>query len=97
MNHPSAVAATRHRRTMALATTATVAAIAAMPYLRGDPVSLSRYLLPRLAAAGIAVAAGTWLHAQRETVEVPTRPGHRAGESKPSPAPARPDPEGGSR
>ena len=52
------VAATGHRRTMALAGAATVAAIAAMPYFHGDPVSLSSYILPRLAAAGIATAAG---------------------------------------
>ncbi len=52
------VAATGRRTTMALAATATVAAITAMPYLHGDPVSLPGYLLPRLAAATIAAAAG---------------------------------------
>lgn len=50
------VAATRPRTTMVLA--AIAAAIAAMPYLHGDPVSLPGYLLPRLAAAAIATAVG---------------------------------------
>ena len=89
------VAATGPRTTMALAATATAAAIAAMPYLHGDPVSLPGYLLPRLAAAAIAAAAGTWLHARRETASPPARPGHRA--ASPSRARHRPGQAGGSR
>jgi hypothetical protein len=91
------VAATRHRTTMALAGTATAAVITAMPYLHGDPVSLPRYLLPRLAAAATAAAAGTWLHARRETARARPCPGHCAGDREPSPASARPGPPGGSR
>ena len=89
------VAATRRRRTMAIAATATAAAIAAMPYLHGDPVSLPFYLLPRLAAAGTAAAAGAWLRARRETARARPRPGRRADEGEPFPAPARPGPAGG--
>ncbi len=89
------VAATRPRTTMALAATAAAAAIAAMPYLHGDPVSLPGYLLPRLAAAAIATAAGTWLHARRETASPRARPGHRA--ASPSRARHRPGQAGGSR
>ena len=80
------VAATRHRRTTIVAAAATAVAITAMPYLHGDPVSLPRYLLPRLAAAAIAAAAGAWLHARREIIE--TRP--RGGGREPRPAPAKP-------
>lgn len=89
------VAATRHRTTMALAATATAAVITAMPYLHGDTVSLPGHLLPRLTAAAIAAAAGAWLHARRDTAGVPLRPGHRAGERKPRPAPASPRLPGG--
>lgn len=89
------VAATRHRTTMALAATATAAVITAMPYLHGDPVSLPAYLLPRLAAAAIAAAAGAWLHARRDTAGARLRPGHRAGEREPRQAPASPRPPGG--
>jgi hypothetical protein len=91
------VAATRHRTTLVLAATATAVVIAAIPYLHGDPVSLPGYLLPRLAAAVTAVAAGTWLHARREIARARPRPGRRTGEREPSPAPARPGPSGGSR
>ena len=90
------VAATRHRRIMALAGIATAAVITAMPYLHGDPVSLPFYLLPRLAAAGIAAAAGAWLHARQETTGARPCPGHRADEGEPFPAPARPGAAGGS-
>jgi hypothetical protein len=91
------VAATRRRTTMALAATTTAAAITAMPYLHGDPVSLPGYLLPRLAAAAIAAAAGAWLRARRETAGARLRPGHRGGEREPRPALARPGPPGGWR
>ncbi len=87
------VAATRHRTTLALA--ATAAAIAAMPYLHGDPASLPGYLLPRLAAAAIAAAAGAWLHARPDTAGARLRPGHRIGEREPRPAWASPRPPGG--
>jgi hypothetical protein len=89
------VAATRRRRTMALAVIATAAVITAMPCLHGDPISLSRYLLPRLAAAAIAAVAGVWLHARRGTAG-PRPPGRRADEGEPFQAPARPGPAGGS-
>ena len=61
------VAATGHRRSTVLAATATAAAIAGTPYIRGDSVSLLHYILPRLAAAAITAAAGTWLHTQQES------------------------------
>ncbi|HEY2125709.1 MAG TPA: hypothetical protein VGH77_00835 [Streptosporangiaceae bacterium] len=50
------VATIRDHRTVAIATTATAAALAATPYIHGDPVSFTGYSLPRLAAAGAAVA-----------------------------------------
>jgi hypothetical protein len=90
------VAAIRQRRTTAVAA-ATAAAIAAMPYLHGDPVSVPCYLLPRLAAAAIATAAGTWLHARRETGSPRARHGHRAGEREPRATCTGPDSLGGSR
>jgi hypothetical protein len=58
---------------------ASAAAIAAMPYLHGDPVSLSIYLVPRLAAAAIAAAAGTYLHERGKTTRLRARPGHPGG------------------
>ena len=60
------VATTHHRHTVALAATATAAAIAAMPYIHGDPVSFPEYILPRLAAAGAAIAAGLYLRARQD-------------------------------
>jgi hypothetical protein len=90
------VAVTRHRTTMALAATATAAVITAMPSLHGDPVSVPGYLLPRLAAAAVAAAAGAWLHARQETAGPRPRPGHPAGEPQPRSAPARPGQVGGS-
>ncbi len=92
-----AVAATRHRTTMAMATAATAAAITAMPYLHSDPVSLAGYILPRLAAAAIATAAGTWLYARRDTAAARAHPGHPADKGEPRPASPRPDPAGRSR
>jgi len=76
------VAATGNRRTAAVAAAAT-AAVAAMPYIHGDPVSLSGYILPRMAAAAIAAAAGTYLHARRKTARLQSRAGHPAGEPEP--------------
>jgi len=61
------IAATRGRRTAAVAAAATTTVIAAMPYLHGDPVSLPGYLVPRLTAAAIAAAAGTYLHERGKT------------------------------
>jgi hypothetical protein len=90
-----AVATTRDRRTVAVAAAATAAAIAAMPYLHGDPVSLTSYILPRLAAAAIAAAAGTYLHARRETARLPARPGHLADEPDPRGPRTGPDIAGG--
>jgi hypothetical protein len=90
------VAATRHCTTMALAATAAAAVITAMPYLHSDPVSVPGYLLPRLAAAAVAAAAGAWLHARREAAGPRPRPSHPASEPQPRPAPARPGRAGGS-
>jgi hypothetical protein len=59
------VATIRDHRTVAIATTATAAALAATPYIHGDPVSFTGYSLPRLAAAGAAVAAGIYLRARQ--------------------------------
>jgi hypothetical protein len=77
------VAVTRDRRTAAVVAAATAAVIAAMPCLHGDPVSLSRYLLPRLAAAAVAAAADTYLHARPKTAGLRARAGHPAGEPDP--------------
>jgi len=41
--------------------TVTAALIVAWPYVRGEAVSFAGYGLPRLAAAGVAVAAGVYL------------------------------------
>jgi len=87
------VAATRGRRTAAVAAAATAIAIAAMPYLHGDPVSLPGHLLPRLAAA----AAGTYLHTRGETTGLRARAGHPAGEPDPPGARTAPDITGGPR
>jgi hypothetical protein len=45
--------------------TATAAALAVMPYIHGDAVSVATYSLPLLAAVGAAVAAGAWLRVRR--------------------------------
>ena len=55
------VAATRDHRTTVIAAITTAALIAAGPYIHGDTVSLAGYTLPRLAAAGVAAAVGTYL------------------------------------
>jgi hypothetical protein len=72
------IATTRHRQTVVLAATATAAAIAAMPYIHGGPVSFPEYILPRLAAAGAAVAAGLYLRARQDR-----RTANPAGEREP--------------
>jgi hypothetical protein len=91
------VAATRGRRTVAVAAAAAAAVIAVMPDLHGDPVSLSRYLLPRLAAVMIAGAAGTYLHARGKTTGRRARAGHPVGEPAPRGARAGPGFTGGPR
>ena len=58
------VAMERDRRT-AITAAATVAATAAWPDIRGHAVSFAGYILPRLAAAGVVVAAGTYLRERR--------------------------------
>jgi len=88
------IAATHGRRTAAVAA---AAAIAAMPYLHGDPVSLPGYLLPRLTAAAIAAAAGTYLHERGKTTGPRGRPGHPGGGPDPRGARTRPDIAGGPR
>jgi hypothetical protein len=60
-----AVATIRDHRAVSLAATATAAALAATPYIHGDTVSLTWHILPRLAAAGAAVAAGRYLRARQ--------------------------------
>ena len=71
------VAATRDHRTTVIAAITTAALIAAAPYIRGDAVSLAGYTLPRLAAAGVAVAAGLYLGSRRRP------PGSDAPRSRP--------------
>jgi hypothetical protein len=91
------IAATRGRRTAAVAAAATATVIAAMPYLHGDPVSLPGYLVPRLTAAAIAAAAGTYLHERGKTTGLRARPGHPGGGPDPRGARTRPDIAGGPR
>jgi hypothetical protein len=74
------VAAARDHRTTALAAATTMAALAVMPYLHGDPVSFTGYSLPRLAAADAMVAAGTYLRTRREPARRRTRTQRRSGE-----------------
>jgi hypothetical protein len=59
------VAAERDHRTVAVAAAATAVAIAAWPDIGRHAVSFAGYSLPRLAAAGAAVAAGVYLQARR--------------------------------
>jgi hypothetical protein len=91
------VAATRGRRTAVVAAAATATAIAAMPYLHGDPVSLPGHLLPRLAAAAIAAAAGTYLNERAKTTGLRARPGHPGGGFVSRGARTGPDITGGPR
>jgi len=74
------VAATRDHSTAAVAATATATVTAATPYIHGDAVSFAGYSLPRLAAAGIAVAAGMCLHRRREIAGLRSRTVHPASE-----------------
>jgi hypothetical protein len=59
------VAASRDYRTAAIAAAAVAAATAVWPDIRGHAVSFAGYSLPRLAAAGAAVAAGMYLRKRR--------------------------------
>jgi len=59
------VAAERDRRTAAIAAAAAAAAIAVWPDIGRHAVSFAGHSLPRLAAAGAAVAAGMYLRARR--------------------------------
>ena len=76
------IAATRHHRTVAVTAAATVAALAAEPYVHGGTLSVAGYMLPRLAAAAAAVAAGLYLraqHSRRAAVPPDSRPAREAG------------------
>jgi hypothetical protein len=59
------VAAVRGHRTVTVAAAAAAAVITAGPYLRGDRGSFAGYTLILLAAAGAAVAVGTYLRLAR--------------------------------
>jgi|GEM_PF-1804713 len=59
------VATARGSRTVAIAATVTALALATGGFLRGEAVSFAGYSLPRLAAVGITVAAGTYLRMRR--------------------------------
>jgi hypothetical protein len=59
------VAVERDRRTAVIAAAAAAAATAAWPFIGGRAVSLAGHTLPRLAAFGIAVAAGMYLRQRR--------------------------------
>jgi len=59
------VAAVRDHRMVIVASAAAAAVITAVPYLHGDRGSFAGYTLPLLAAAGAAVAAGTYLRRAR--------------------------------
>ena len=89
------VAAVRDHRTTAIAGATTTAALAAMPYLRGDPASFTGYSLPRLAAACAVVAAGAYLRARRGPAGWRTRAQHQAGEHGACEMPAGPGTPGG--
>jgi len=89
------VAAVRDYRTTAIAAATTMAALAVMPYLRGDPASFAGYSLPRLAAACAVVAAGTYLRTRLEPAGRQTRAQHRAGEHGACEMPAGPATPGG--
>ena len=89
------IAAARDHRTTAIAAATATAAFAAMPYLRGDPVSFTGYSLPRLAAACAVVAAGTYLRARRGPAGWRTRAQHQAGEHGACEMPAGPGTPGG--
>jgi hypothetical protein len=65
------VADWRGRRTAAAATLVTAAAVAAMPLLHGDRVSVLAGSLPRVAAVILAAALGAWVRAHRHPVIAP--------------------------
>jgi len=79
------VATIRDHRTVAIGATGTATVLAATPYIHGDAVSFTGYSLPRLAAAGAAVAAGTCLPARRNrrAMNPAERSGERAGAAGP--------------
>src|SRR6516164_4901683 len=79
------VATLRDHRTVAIGATGTATVLAATPYIHGDAVSFTGYSLPRLAAAGAAVAAGTCLPARRNrrAMNPAQRSGERAGAAGP--------------
>jgi len=89
------VAAARGYRTVAVAAVVTTAALAVVPYLRGDAASFAGYGLPRLAAACAVVAAATYLRVRRETAGRRTRAQHRPGEHGACQVPAGPGTPGG--
>jgi hypothetical protein len=59
------VATIRDHRTVAIAAAATAAGTALWPYIHGHAGSFAGYSLPRLAAAGVVVAAGMYLRERR--------------------------------
>ena len=59
------VAVERDQRTAVIAAAAAAAATAVCPYIGGRAVSFAGYALPRLAAFGIAAAAGMYLRQRR--------------------------------
>ena len=59
------VAVERDRRTAVIAAAATAVATVAWPYIGGRAVSFAGHSLPRLAAFGIAAAAGMYLRQRR--------------------------------
>jgi hypothetical protein len=61
----AAVADRRGRGIAAAATLVTAAAVALTPFLHGGQVSIVAGLLPRVAAAVLAAALGTWVRAHR--------------------------------
>ena len=77
------VAAMRDHRTTAISAITVAALIAAWPYVRGDTVSVAGYILPRLAAAGVAAAAGLYLRSRQRP------PSSDAGRPRPGEHPER--------
>ncbi len=68
------VAAIRDRRTVAVATTAVAAVIAAVPFLHEGAASLAGYILPLLAAVGIVAVAGMYARARMDGPATMSRP-----------------------
>jgi hypothetical protein len=67
------VAAARDHRTVTAAAAAAAAVITAAPHLHGDRANLAGYTPPLLAAAGAAVAAGTYLRRARARADAVSR------------------------